>query len=100
MSAEIKQYPGVTAPHKAQDEQPIEGVIEALEELLLAAKAGKIRAIAYATVAPGERTSFGWARGYGQTAHQMMAAICDLSFACALERSDASRNPLPTGDAA
>jgi hypothetical protein len=92
MSAEIKQYPGVAAPDKPRTEQPVEQVIEVLEELLADAREGRIRAIAYAAVSPGEHTSFGWARGKGQTAHEMMAAICDLSYACAMERVESARD--------
>lgn len=85
VSAEIKQYPGVFASDKTHPEQPVAEVIEVIEALLADAREGRIRAIAYAAVTLGH-PSYGWAMSHWRVAHEMRAAISDLSFACSMER--------------
>lgn len=83
---DVRALPGVSAPDRPRNEQPVEQVITALEHLLAEAKAGTIRAVAYAIVNSGERTAYGWAQGHGQTAHEQTAAISDLAFAWSMNR--------------
>jgi hypothetical protein len=82
----VYAFRGTVSPELGRDEQPVAGVIAELEQLLADAKSGKIRAIAFALVFTGNFTSYGWARGHGQTAHAQAAAIGDLSFAIQYER--------------
>lgn len=84
MSAEIKSYPGVSAPETKAQLAP--DVIDLLCKLLVDAQRGDIQAIAVALVLTGERTDRAWAHGLGQTAHEMQAAVTDLAFAISCER--------------
>lgn len=83
---DVRALPGVSAPNRPRNEQPVENVIEVLQELLDEAKTGTIRAVAYAIVSSAERTSYGWVQGRGQTAHEQTAAISELAFAWSMNR--------------
>jgi hypothetical protein len=87
----IYAFRDITLPERPREEQPVQPVIQVLEELLVEAKAGKLRAFAAALVYPGNFTTHTWARGYGQTAHSQAASIYDLSFAYARDRDIARR---------
>jgi hypothetical protein len=70
--------------------QPVEGnVVAQLEALLVAAKAGDIRAIAFALVRATGGTSRGWARpATGEHTNAMVAGVGDLFFSVHAERDN------------
>lgn len=71
--------------------QPAANVVSLLESLLRSARAGELRAFAFAGVRDGfgDRVLRGWARDeMGVEHHALAAGIGDLQFAYARERYD------------
>jgi hypothetical protein len=64
----------ISSPHG-----PVAKVVVQLEKLLTEARAGEIRAIAYATIDGGGRSTTGWQLGDGHAGH-LVGAAARLQF--------------------
>ncbi len=72
---------------------PSQNVIDELEDLLVRAKRGELRAIAYACVNLDRQTSTGWTEA--PYSPEIMAAVCDLFYRFAMMRRESSEpNPV------
>lgn len=96
MADNVKAFPGVSAPDQELGLQPVEQVVEYLADMLAKAKAGKIRAIAFAYVKPCGNPSHGWAgiRSGGATMYALHSGlmIACTSFAVELD-ADSTDSP-------
>lgn len=94
--ADIVAMPGRGPRDDRLGAVPVAAIITRLEELLALARAGEIRAIAYAMVDPRNCTFDGWTSGENEpTGHALIAAVTFLQHNIVSEKNSTASVPPP-----